>query len=145
MVAIGVMFATVAVCSASSVDLCVRVMAAVSDGRSMAEVAQQFSVSVDAIADWKRLQATTAILAPVAHRPGRPRALSAADHQLLRARIAERPDATSREPRDWLATEHQVTASTSSVWRVLTRMGLTRKKEPDRDRTGCRPASRLAG
>jgi len=93
----------------------------------MAEVAQQVSVRVDAIADWKRLQATTASLAPVAHRSGRPRALSAADHQVLRARIAERPDATSSELRDWLATEHQVTVSTSAVWRALTRMDRTRK------------------
>ncbi|MGC4108721.1 MAG: hypothetical protein QM753_20550 [Thermomicrobiales bacterium] len=93
----------------------------------MAEVAQQFSVSVDAIADWKRLQATTDSLAPVAHHIGRPRALSAAQHQLLRERVAAVPDATSREYRDWLEAEHQVVVSTSVVWRALTRMHLTRK------------------
>ncbi|MGN6031727.1 MAG: helix-turn-helix domain-containing protein [Thermomicrobiales bacterium] len=103
-------------------------MAAVADGTPMTEVAQQFSVSVDAIADWKRLQATTASVAPKPGRGGHPRALSPAQHRLLRERVAEVPDATSRELRDWLATEHQVTASTSAVWRALTRMQLTRKK-----------------
>lgn len=113
---------------AYSVDLRERVMAAVADGKTMAEVAQQFSVSVDAIADWKRLQATTDSLAPITHHIGRPRSLSAAQHQVLRERIADVPDATSRELRDWLASEHQVVVSVSAVWRALTRMELTRKK-----------------
>lgn len=113
---------------AYSVDLRERVIAAVADGRTMAEVAQQFSVSVDAIADWKRRQAATGSFAPITHHIGRPRSLSAAHHQLLRERIAVVPDATSRELRDWLASEHQVTVSTSAVWRALTRLGLTRKK-----------------
>ncbi|MGC4189667.1 MAG: hypothetical protein QM589_00350 [Thermomicrobiales bacterium] len=53
--------------------------------------------------------------------------MSAAHHQVLRERIAAVPDATSRELRDWLATEHQVLVSTSTVWRALTRLDLTRK------------------
>ncbi|MGC4107259.1 MAG: hypothetical protein QM753_13130 [Thermomicrobiales bacterium] len=93
----------------------------------MTEVAQQFSVSVDAIADGKRLQATTDSLAPIVHHIGRPRNLSAAHHQLLRERVAAVHDATSREHRDWLEAEHQVVVSTSAVWRALTRMQLTRK------------------
>jgi len=112
---------------AYAVDLRERVMAAVADGRSIAEVARTFSVSVDAIADWKRLQARTDSLAPVVHHIGRPRALSPAQHELLRERVAAVPDATSREYRDWLETEHQVIVSTSVVWRALTRMQLTRK------------------
>lgn len=113
---------------AYSVDLRERVMAAVADGKAMTEVAQTFSVSVDAIADWKRLQARTDSLAPVVHHIGRPRNLSPAQHDLLRERVAEVPDATSQEYRDWLETEHQVVVSTSVVWRALTRMQLTRKK-----------------
>ena len=130
---------------AYSVALRERVMAAVADGTTMTEVARQFSVSVDAIADWKRLQATTASLAPVLHHIGRPRALSPAQHQLLRERVAEVPDATSREYRDWLETEHQVVVSTRVVLRALTRMHLTRKKESDRHRTGRRSSRSLAG
>jgi transposase len=41
---------------AYSVDLRERVMAAVADGGCIAEVAQRFSVSVDAIYDWKHRQ-----------------------------------------------------------------------------------------
>jgi transposase len=111
-----------------SVDLRERVMAAVADGRSIAEVAQAFSVSVDAIYDWRRRQETTDSLRPVTGRGGHPRVLSAAQHRLLRERIAEVPDATGRELRDWLSTEHQLVVSTSAVWRALTRMHLTRKK-----------------
>lgn len=110
------------------IDLRERVMAAVADGCSLAEAARTFSVSVDAIYDWRDRQQTTGSLAPVLGRGGHPRALSAAQHQLLRERIATAPDATSRELRDWLASTHQVTVSTSAVWRALTRMELTRKK-----------------
>lgn len=95
-----------------SVDLRERVMAAVADGTPMIEVGQQFSGRVDAIADWKRLQARTGRLAPVGHHIGRTRSLSPAPYRLPRERSAAVPDANSGI--GWRR-------STSAVWRAFAR------------------------
>jgi transposase len=113
---------------AYSVDLRERVMAAVADGASIAEVAQRFSVSVDAIDDWKLRQAATASLAPATPTGGRPRRLAAAQEQALQAHIDAEPDATIAELRTWLAQEHQVVVGWGTVCRTLERLDRPRKK-----------------
>jgi transposase len=103
-------------------------MAAVTDGRPISEVAQQFSVSVDAIYDWKRRHAATASLAPTTGRAGRPRAFSPAQDQLLQTRITAVPDATIAELRVWLAKDHAIVVGHATVWRAIARLAVTRKK-----------------
>ena len=86
-----------------SVDLRERVMAAVADGCSIAEVAQRFSICVDAIYDWRRRQQATASLAPTIQRSERLRRLSPDLNRALQAQIDAVPDATLTELQAWLA------------------------------------------
>lgn len=113
---------------AYSVDLRERVMAAVADGGSIAEVAARFSVSRDAVSDWKRRLAETASVAPKPRRGGRPRALSPEQDALLRERIDAVPDATVDELRAWLAAVHGVVVGHGTVWRAIVRLDRPRKK-----------------
>lgn len=113
---------------AYSVDLRERVMAAVTDGGSIAEVAQRFSVSVDAIYDWRRRQQTTASLAPTTHHCGRPRRLSSEMDRALQAQIDAEPDATLTELQTWLATAHGLTVGRGTVGRAVARLDRPRKK-----------------
>ncbi|MGC4106680.1 MAG: helix-turn-helix domain-containing protein [Thermomicrobiales bacterium] len=111
-----------------SVDLRERVMAAVTDGRPIIEVAQQFSVSVDAIYDWRRRLAETDALAPTTGHAGRPSALSPDQHALLRDQLTAVPDATIAELQTWLREEHGLVVGWGTVWRAVARLGLTRKQ-----------------
>lgn len=86
-----------------SVDLRERVMRAVTDGGTIAAGAQQFSVSVDAISDWKRRQAAT-------------------QHTWRRDRIDAVPDATIDELQAWLAAEHGIVVGWGTVWRAVDRL-----------------------
>jgi len=83
----------------SSVDLRERVLAAVTDGWSRAEVAQRFSVSERTVTRWVGSHAATGSLAPRIGPSGRPRALSGVTETALRARIVAVPDATIDELR----------------------------------------------
>lgn len=111
-----------------SVDLRERVMAVVADGGSIAEIAQRFSASVDAIYDWKRRQTETASVAPCVGRGGRPRRLTPEQDRLLRDRIDAVPDATIGELRAWLDVDHQIVVGWTTVWRAVARLDRTRKK-----------------
>lgn len=113
---------------AYSVDLRERVMAAVADGVSIAEVAQRFSVSVDAIYDWRRRQATSATLAPTTPAGGRPRRLSTLQEHALQAQIDAVPDATIAELQTWLVQEYQIVVGWGTVCRTLARLDRPRKK-----------------
>ena len=113
---------------AYSVDLRERVMAAVATGRSITEVASQFSVSRDAIHDWKRRHAETGSWAPTPRRGGRSPALSPAQDRLLRDQIDAVPDATIDELRAWLATTHDIVIGHGTMFRAIERVDRTRKK-----------------
>lgn len=113
---------------AYSVDLRERVMAAVADGTSIAEVAQRFSVSVDAIYDWRQRLAATDSLAPTPPTGGRARRLSPEQEQALQAHIDAAPDATIAELQTWLAQEQQLVVGWGTVCRTLARLDRPRKK-----------------
>ncbi len=112
---------------AYAVDLRERVMAAVATGRSITEVAKAFSVSRDAIHDWKRRAAATWSVAPAPQRGGRP-ALSPAQDLLVRDRIDAVPDATIDELRSWLAATHDIVIGHGTMFRAIARVGRTRKQ-----------------
>ncbi len=113
---------------AYSVDLRERVMEAVADGASVAEVAQRFSVSVDAIYDWKQRQQQTGSLVPAPKTGGRPRRMTSTHEQQLRDRIDAVPDATIAELQGWLAREHQLVVGWGTVVRAIERLDRPRKK-----------------
>ena len=113
---------------AYSVDLRERVMAAVASGCSIAEVAQTFSVSPDAIYDWKRRLAKTNSCAPAPPSRGRPPILSPAQDLLLRDRIDAVPDATIEEHRAWLASAHGIVIGHGTICRAIARIDRPRKK-----------------
>jgi transposase len=103
-------------------------MAVVADGGSIIEVAQRFSVSVDAIYDWKRRLRETASVAPRAGHGGRPRRLTPEQDRRLRDRIDAVPDATIGELQAWLAADQQIVVGWTTVWRAVARLDRTRKK-----------------
>lgn len=113
---------------AYSVDLRERVMAAVADGCSIAEAAQRFSVSVDAIYDWRQRDRDQGTLAPSLARGGRPRRLTPAQDRALQAHIDAEPDATLTELQQWLATEHDLPVGRGTVGRAVARVDRPRKK-----------------
>lgn len=113
---------------AYSVDLRERVMSAVTDGCSIAEAAQRFSVSVDAISDWKRRQRDTASLAPATRRGGRPRRLTPVHDRALQDHIDAVPDATLTELQRWLASEHDLAVGRGTVGRAVARLDRPRTK-----------------
>jgi transposase len=113
---------------AYAVDLRERVMAAVATGRTITEVARNFSVSRDAIHDWKRRHAETGSCAPAPGRGGRRPALSPAQDLLLRDRIDAVPDATIDELRAWLAKTHGLVIGHGTMVRAIARIDRPRKK-----------------
>lgn len=113
---------------AYSVDLRERVMAAVADGCSIAEAASRFSVSVDAIYDWKQRYRDTGSLAPIPAGGGRPRRLSPAVDRALQDHIDAVPDATLTEVQQWLAAEHALVVGRGTVGRAVARLDRPRKK-----------------
>jgi len=71
-------------------------------------------------------------------RGGQRRAILAGQEDVLRARIAEVPDATLMELQDWLRQEHEIKICIGALWNALTRWGLRFKKNRARVRAGAR-------
>lgn len=64
---------------------------------------------------------------------------------LLRAIVAEMPDATVAELTDALMKRGEVTTSRSAVQRALGRLGYSRKKRASRRSSATRPSTERAG
>ena len=109
-------------------DLRARVMAAVDEGESTLEVAARFGVHDSWVRKLKRRRKRTGSIAARPHAGGPERTIDAAAERRLRALISASNDATLEELRAALAREG-VSASITSVWRALTRLGLTLKKK----------------
>jgi transposase len=121
---------------AYSQDLRDRVLAAVEEGLSAREVAEQFQVSPSyVIKAWQRFTRTGERSAR-AQRSHTSRKLSEQQHEAVRAQVAAKPDATMAELCAWVMQEQGVAISLASMWATLSRLGLTLKKSPARRRTG---------
>lgn len=68
-------------------------------------------------------------------RGGQREAILAGREALLRARVAEVPDATLGELQLWLTEMHSIKICTGALWNALQRLGLRFKKNPARQRT----------
>ena len=114
---------------AYSLDLRQRVVRAYEQGRrTVAEIAEQFSVSPGFVKKMLRQWRATADLSPLPHGGGRRPSLSERQRERLRRKVRRRDDISLTELRDCLREEEQVEAHVSTVCRALRRSDLPRKK-----------------
>lgn len=110
-----------------SLDLRQRIVAAVEAGASTKEAAERFEVSLSSIKRYCKQWRETSSLEPKA-RPGRRRKLTAEALEDLRRQVAEHKDATLSEHCDLLFERSGVQLGISSMWRLLAKLEITRKK-----------------
>ena len=120
---------------AYSQDLRDRVLAAVEDGLSAREVADQFQVSPSYVVKACQRLHRTGERSARPQRSHTPRKLSDQQHAAIQARAKEKPDETIAELRAWVLHQLGVSISLASMWTTLARLGLTLKKSPARRRT----------
>lgn len=113
-------------------------------GGSLRELAARFRISAGTVCGWVGIARREGRRVPRAHGGGR-RALSGADPQVLAALVAEQNDAMLTQYCARLAERTGVWASPAAVCRGLARLGLRRKKDAARRRTGARGRRRGPG
>jgi len=112
---------------AYSTDLRERIVAALSEGQTLAQVAQQFAVSVPTVVRYKRLKKTQDHLQPKPL-PGRKPALNNDDQELLRQLFASRTDWTIQTLRQAWQQQTGKTVCFSGFHKWMQRLGLSYKK-----------------
>lgn len=123
---------------AYSMDLRVRVLAAVDAGDTTAEVAETFAVSPAWVRRLVQRRRDHGEVGPRARRSGRPPTLR--DHaDRIRAALAIAPDLTPTELRD----ELRVAVALSTLWAAVRALGYTFKKSSAGRRAG--PGRRAGG
>ena len=114
---------------AYSTDLRERVAAACGQaGRTIGEVAAQFSVSASFVHKLRRRQRTSGSLAALPPRSGPAPCLDAAARAQLAACLRQEPDATLDELCVWLAAVGGPAVSQTTLWRAVQALGWRRKK-----------------
>jgi transposase len=117
-----------------SEDLRSRVVAAVTSGLPREEVVWRYAVSLATIKRWLKQWEETEDLAPKPS-PGRPGVKIKALVAALPERLAERADATLAEQCSWWQEVSGQEVSTATMSRAITRLGWTRKKVAEGQRT----------
>jgi transposase len=112
---------------AYSQDLRERVFAAADAGTRVGQIAAMLQVSVAYVSKALSRRARTGETAARPQRCHLPPKLEGL-YGAIRARVAERPDATIAELRAWLLAEHGASASTGLVASTLAKLDLTYKK-----------------
>ncbi len=114
---------------AYSNDLRERVAAACQQaGRTIGEVAAQFSVSDSFVRKLRRRQRTSGSLAALPQRSGPAPCLDAAAQAQVVACLRQQPDATLAELCTWLAAVGGPAVSQSTLWRAVRGLDWRRKK-----------------
>jgi transposase len=114
---------------AYSLDLRQRVVRAYEQGHgSIAEIAEQFSVSTGFVKKMLRQWRSTGDLSPLPHGGGKPRSLPDALRQKLRRKVRRQDDISLAELQGFLQEEEQTSVHLSTVSRALKELGLPRKK-----------------
>ncbi len=123
---------------AYSQDLRDRVLAAVDGGLRVYSAAPMFRVSVSYI--YKALGRRRASGDVTAHKSGGgPKPKLAAYDEALRAKVAQKEDATLVELQAWLANDHAVKVSIGALWARVRHLGLTLKKSRSAPRSRTAP------
>ncbi len=113
---------------AYSLDLRERVIALIQAGElSQPQIAEQFHISLGTVENWWRRWRETGTLAPHPFAGGAPRTLAACA-AVIRAAIAQQPDATLTELCDQVRTKAGIRATRSMMCRELQILKLPRKK-----------------
>jgi transposase len=107
-------------------------------GDTIGEIADRFNVSRQWIFKLRQRLANEQTLEPKPHGGGQPRKVTEEMEQCLVDRILEQPDATLQELRDHCG----IKGSIMVVWRVLKRLGISRKKKRSTPRKENPPKSR---
>jgi transposase len=110
-----------------SQDLRQRVVRAVDEGRSRAEIVQLFGVSLATIKRYLKQRRETGALLPKAI-PGRPARKGALLDAQLKPQLEAHRDATLEEHCQLWETTHGVQVSPASMNRAIQRLNWTRKK-----------------
>ncbi len=91
------------------------------------QAAERFGVSASYVVKARRRLALTGAVTPRPQKPCVARKLVHL-HGLLLERVAEAPDATLAEHREWLAAAHGVVAGLTTIWKTFKQLKLTLKK-----------------
>ena len=111
-----------------SEDLRRKIVTAVERGTSKSETARLFDVSLSSVKRYVRMAGSEGSLAPN-KRPGRTPKVDEKTERLLNEDMKERPAATIAERLRFLEMITGKRLSYSTVWRVLKRLGWSRKKD----------------
>lgn len=113
----------------ASDDVRERALAAIDEGRPVADVAAFFQNDPSTVRRWIRQRAATG-----SHRArprsGRPALIPPPSQGDLVAQVAAHPDATLAAHCDLWQTNHGIVVSVSTMGRSLRGLGITRKKRP---------------
>lgn len=114
---------------AYSLELRQRIVRAYEQGQgSIAEVAQQFSVSTYFVKKMLRQWRNTSDLNHLPHAGGKPASLTARQLQLLKRKVKQQNDVSLSELQQILDEEQSVSVHLSTISRALSSPGLGRKK-----------------
>ncbi len=114
---------------AYSLDLRQRVVRAYEEGGdSIAEVAEQFGVSLGFVKKMLRQWRATGDLTPRPHGGGKPASLSEKLRQKLRGKVRAESDITLVELQDFLVAEERTSVHVATISRALKELNLPRKK-----------------
>lgn len=125
---------------ALSVDLRVRVVAAVADGLTHRQAAERFGVSASSVSRWRALEREQGDPRPKALGGDRKSGRIEAHRVTILALLAETPDITLDELRRRLAAKGLIFGD-GTVRRFLKRHKITRKKRPPTPRNRTAPTS----
>jgi transposase len=114
---------------AYSIDLRQRVVRAYDqEQHSIAEVAEQFSVSIGFVKKMLRQWRLTGDLTPLPHGGGRAPSLETKQLRLLQSKVRQQPDVSLAELQAHVQSEAHLLVSHATLSRALARLDLGRKK-----------------
>ena len=113
---------------AYSEDLRRKIIEAIERGASKAGAARLFGVSLSSVKRYARMVQEGRSLAP-RKGSGRPPKINTTAEKLVEEDVKERPAATVSDRRRFLERLMGEPLSDSSIWRLLKRLGFSRKKE----------------
>ena len=114
---------------AYSQDVRQRVLHAIDQGKSQAEVAETFAISTSTIKRYLKGHRESGHVMPKAI-PGRPNVKGVALQAGLLEQLRAHPDATREQHCQMWADSHGLTVSPASITRARQALGWTRKKRP---------------
>ena len=91
------------------------------------QAAERFGVSVSYVVKARQRLTRAGATTPRPQQPATARKL-VPFHNALQARVADAPDATLAEHREWLAETHGVVVGITTIWKALKQLKLTLKK-----------------